>query len=224
MATQIGLTVLFLFAFIILLVFNEIIYRSSGLESEITRKFAHVTATLSTISFPYLFNSHWYVLALAIIFFVLLFLSQNRSYLKSIHAINRISAGSYLLPVAIYLTFLVSYLLNNSFLFVLPILVLAICDPVAGIIGVKFGYYNRKIQISKWTLAKTWAGSISFFISCFIICMIALYINQNILNITIVGIAIIVSLTSTLAEMFSRKGYDNLTVPLSVLLVLLLLL
>jgi phytol kinase len=224
MGNQIGLTVIFMIAISLLLVFNEMIYRRLGLKGEITRKFAHFTATLSTITFPYLFNDHWYVLIMAFAFFILLFASRHRTYLKSIHDIQRISIGSYLLPVSIYLTFLVAHLLENKFLFILPMLVLAVCDPVAGIMGINLQQYNLKIKLFGYELQKTWLGSISFFISCFVISIIALYFNQEQISLRIFMIALAVALVSTVTEMLSWKGSDNLFIPLSVLLVLVILL
>jgi len=224
MRIQMGLTVIFLMAFLLLLTFNELVYRRLGLKGEITRKFAHFSATLSTITFPYLFDDHWYVLALAVIFFILLFVSRNQAYLRSIHGIERVSIGSYLLPVAIYLTFLVSHLLNDRFLFILPILILAICDPVAGILGINLQQYNHKIRIFKWKLQKTWLGSLSFFISCFIISIIALYFNQLELGLKTLLTALIISFVSTIAELLSWKGTDNLLIPMSVLIILVLIL
>jgi phytol kinase len=224
MDIQIGLTVIFLFAFILLLTFVEMIYRRLGLDGEITRKFAHFAATLSTITFPYLFNDHWYVLSLAVIFFLLLFVSRNHSYLKSIHDIKRISVGSYLLPVAIYLTFLVSHQMNNDFLFILPMLVLAICDPVAGIMGMNLQQYNHKIRIFTWKLQKTWLGTISFFVSCFLISIVALYFNQMRIDLEILWVAVVISVVSSIVELISWKGTDNLLIPISVLLVLVFML
>jgi hypothetical protein len=93
-------------------------------------------------------------------FFTILFVSKRIKQLKSIHDIERQSMGSYMLPVAIYLTFLVSALLNNSFLFILPILILTL----------------------------------------------------------------VIAVVSTLAELISWKGTGNLTIPMSVLLMLMLLL
>lgn len=222
MGNQIALTIIFLAAFLLLLTFNELIYRRLDLKGEITRKFAHFTATLSTITFPYLFDSHWYVLVLAIIFFLLLFISRNNTYLRSIHDIKRISAGSYLLPVAIYLTFLISQMLDNMFLFILPILVLAICDPVASILGINLQQYNQRIRILTWKLEKTWLGSLSFFISCFLVSIIALYFNQLQFDLKVFWLSLVIALTGTLAELFSYKGSDNLFIPMSVLLVLVL--
>ncbi|MFO7923162.1 MAG: hypothetical protein R6U58_05680 [Bacteroidales bacterium] len=224
MGNQIALALIFLIAFSLLLIFNEMVYRRLGLKGEITRKFAHFTATLSTITFPFLFDDHWYVLALAIIFFILLFISRNTSHLKSIHDIERISVGSYLLPVSIYLTFLISQLLNNSFLFILPILVLAICDPLAGILGINLQEYNHKIRIFNMTLEKTWLGSLAFFVSCFIISIIALYFYEMSFDLKIFLIALAVAVAGTITEMLSWKGLDNLIIPMSVLLVLVLFL
>src|SRR5690554_1966934 len=84
MGNQIALTFIYLIAIILLLVFTELIYRRLGLKGEVTRKIAHFTATLSTITFPYLYSSHWYVLILALIFFVILFISKHGTTLKSI--------------------------------------------------------------------------------------------------------------------------------------------
>ncbi len=220
MVNQLVLAILFLAAFILLLTFNEMVYRRLGLKGEITRKFAHFAATLSTITFPYLFEDHWYVLGLAIFFFVLLFASRNTSILRSIHDIERISAGSYLLPVAIYLTFLVSWLMGDRFLFILPMLVLAVCDPAAGILGINLQQYNRNIRIFNRELQKTWLGSLSFLLSCFIISVIALYFRYMEFDLKIFWLALAIALTGTLAELLSWKGTDNLFIPMTVLLVL----
>lgn len=222
MGNQIGLAIIFLIALLLLLVFNELVYRRLKLKGEITRKFAHFTATLSTITFPYLFSDHWYVLILALIFFVLLFLSRNSTYLKSIHDIDRPSVGSYLLPLSIYVTFLISSLLGDRYLFILPIMILAICDPVAGILGINLQQYNHKIKIFNYELQKTWLGSASFLISSFIISIIVLYFRHMSFDLKTFWLAVIISLTGTIAEMLSWKGSDNLFIPMSVLIVLLI--
>ena len=222
MVSQIILTLLFLIGITLLLVFNEMVYRRLGITGEFTRKFAHMTGTLATISFPYLFDDHWYVLFLAIVFFVILFFSRATHHLKSIHDIHRVSIGSYLLPMAIYLTFLVSYRLESTLLFVLPVLILAICDPIAGILGINITTYNHRIVIFSKKLKKTWVGSTSFFISAFLISVIALYLNRSSFTLATFYLALSIALISTLAEMFSWKGSDNLLIPMSVVAVIVL--
>ncbi len=224
MLNQVGIAIVFLIAIFLLLIFNELIYRRFNIQGEITRKLAHFLATLSTVTFPYLFDEHWYVLALAVIFFLLLFISRNSDYLKSIHDIKRMSVGSYLLPVAIYLTFLISDMLNEKIFFILPMLILAICDPVAGILGLNLHTYNHRIRIYKWKLNKTWLGSGSFMISCFIVSIIALYFYYSDFSLKTFWLALLISVAGTSTEMFSWKGTDNLLIPMSVLIVLVLFL
>lgn len=220
MTTQLILTGLFLIGIFLLLVFNEIVYRRLGITGEFTRKFAHMTGTLSTILFPYIFNDHWYVFFLALTFFILLFISRNSSYLRSIHDISRPSMGSYLLPAAIYLTFLIAFHQQNRMLFILPMLILAICDPLAGMLGINITTHNHQIRIFSKKLNKTWLGSVSFFISSFLISTVALYLHHTYFNLQIFSLALAIAIIGTLAEMFSWKGSDNLFVPLSVLVVL----
>jgi phytol kinase len=224
MKNQIALAFIYLVAISLLLIFNELIYRRLRLKGEITRKFAHFTATLSTVTFPYLFSDHWYVLILAIFFFILLFISRNGTQLKSIHDIERKSIGSYLLPLSIYLTFLISNLLDNKFMYILPILILAICDPMAGILGLNMNRYNHKIKIFGITTKKTLLGSGSFLASSFIISLIALYFNQTIFDFKTFWLALCIALISTLAELVSWRGSDNLFIPMSVLIMLVLFL
>lgn len=226
MVNQIALTLIFLIAFILLLTFTELTYRRLGLKGEITRKFAHFAATLSTITFPYLFTDHWYVLILAIFFFLLLFISRHGTQLKSIHDIDRKSVGSYMLPAAIYLTFLIYIKTgeDEKLFFILPMLVLAICDPVAGILGLNFQNHNHRINVFGTKLKKTYLGSGSFLISSFIISIFALYFNRMIFDLKTFWLALGIAVLSTMAEMFSWRGTDNLFIPLSVLLMLLLFL
>ena len=224
MTEQIALTFIFLVALSLLLVFTELVYRRLGVKGEVTRKFAHFTATLSTVTFPYIFNDHWYVLTLAVIFFVLLYISRNGVQLKSIHDIERISVGSYLLPVSIYLTFLISFNLNERLFFILPMLILAICDPMAGILGLEVQKYNHKIRLFGWKLQKTWLGSGSFLVSSFMISIIALYFNRMTLDLKTFWLALGIAVIATLVELISWRGSDNLFIPMSVLVVLVLFL
>lgn len=220
MWTQIVLTVLFLVVFLLLLWFVELLYKRFKSPGELTRKLAHFTATLSTISFPYLFTDHWYVLALAIIFFILLFFSRKSRHLRSIHDIKRMSTGSYLLPVAIYVTFLIAHQLDNRFLFILAMMILAVSDPVAGLLGMKINGYNHEIVLFGKRMGKTWVGSFAFFISAFLLSLFAFYYHHQQFDLQSTMLSALVALVAGLAELLSPKGTDNLFIPLSVLCLL----
>jgi dolichol kinase len=224
MNNQIAVAVLYLFAISFLLIFNELIYRRLGLKGEITRKFAHFTATLSTVTFPYLFTDHWYVLVLAVAFFIILFISRNGTQLKSIHDINRKSVGSYLLPLSIYLTFLISNLLDNKFLYILPIIILAVCDPMAGILGLNIKKNNHKIEILGIETKKTVLGSGSFLLSSFIISIFALYFNRMVFDFKTFWLSLAIAVVATTAELISWRGSDNLFIPVSVIAMIIIFL
>lgn len=224
MGNTITLSIVYFIAIILLLAFNELNYRRLKVKGEITRKFAHFTATVAVVPFPYIFSSHWYVLVLAIIFFIALFVTQHRKQLMSIHDVNRKSIGSYLLPASIYITFLMANLLDNKFIYILPMLILGICDPMAAIVGMSLKKNNHRIVILGIDTGKSIFGSMAFLMTSFLISTIALYFNRGLFDLKTFWIATTVAVVSTLGELFSWRGSDNLTIPISVALVLLWLL
>jgi dolichol kinase len=224
MGNTITLSIVYFVAIILLLGFNELNYRRLNVKGEITRKFAHFTATVAVVPFPYIFSSHWYVLVLAFIFFVALFVTQYSKQLKSIHDIERKSIGSYLLPAAIYFTFLISNLLDNKFIYILPMLILGICDPMAAIVGMGMKKNNHQIKLFGVATGKSIFGSGAFLFTSFIISLIALYFHRGLFDFKTFWLAAVIAVISSLAELISWRGSDNLTIPVSVAFGLLLLL
>jgi dolichol kinase len=218
------LSLTYLIAISLLLVFNELIYRRLNPTGEITRKFAHFISVLATVPFPYIFPSHWYILVLALLFTGVLFFTRNGTKLKSIHDVERKSIGSYLLPLSIYVTFLISNFLENMFIFILPMLILAISDPMAAILGINLKTYNGRIKLFGKKLNKTWLGSGAFLISSFLISIIALYFHNGVFDVKTLGLATFIAVITMIAELISGRGADNLSIPLSAVLILILFL
>ena len=220
MVDRIVLTFIYLIGIVLLLAFNELNYRRLNVKGEITRKFAHFSTALATIPFPYIFASHWYVLALAAIFSAGLFFTQYKKQLNSIHDIERKSIGSFLLPIAIYVTFFISFKAGVKFMFVLPMMILAICDPIAAILGMSGWKGNGKITLFGLKTRKTYFGSAAFLITSFVISIIAIYFHRLSFDFKTFWLALVIAVISTLAELISWRGSDNLTIPLSVVIVL----
>jgi dolichol kinase len=208
----------------LLLIFNELVYRRLNPTGEITRKFAHFSSVLATVPFPYIFPSHWYILILALLFAAVLFITRKGKQLKSIHDVGRKSIGSYLLPLSIYITFLISNLTGNMFLYILPMLILAVCDPMAAILGINIQTYNGRIKLFGKKLNKTWLGSGAFLVSSFVISIIALYFHRGVFDLETFWLAMLIAVVTTFAELISWRGSDNLSIPLSAVLVLVLFL
>jgi dolichol kinase len=222
MGNIVVLSIVYLIGIVLLLTFNELNYRRLNLKGEFTRKFAHFMSTLAVVPFPYIFPSHWYILVLALLFFAVLFITQYSKQLKSIHDIERKSIGSYLLPLSIYITFLISNLLGNKFIYILPMLILAVCDPMAAILGINIKNYNGRIKLFGYKFNKTWLGSGAFLVTSFVISIIALYFHRVSFDFKTFWLALVIAVAGTLGELFSWRGSDNLSIPMSIVLVLLL--
>ena len=220
MSNIIVLAFIYLIGISLLLIFNELVYRRLNAKGEITRKFAHFASLLATIPFPYIFPSQWYVLVLAFLFAAVLFFTRNGKQLRSIHDVERKSVGSYLLPITIYTLFLIYTLSGNKLLYILPILILSICDPMAAILGINIKSFNGRVKIFGRKLNKTWLGSGAFLLTSFIISLIVLYFHFRIFNFEMLWLAIVLAIVTTFAELISSRGFDNLSIPLSAVLVL----
>jgi dolichol kinase len=155
-------------------------------------------------------------LFLGIALSLLLYLGKRYNSFNSIDSVERKTSGSFLLPISISILFILSKVGENDLYFVLPILILGISDPLAGMMG---NFSNKKIVFMKKEFDKTYLGSLVFFLSSFIIVIIVLsYYSYEVINLIL--ISILISILATLTEFLSSKGFDNLFVPHVVLLIL----
>ncbi|MBK8643538.1 MAG: phosphatidate cytidylyltransferase [Saprospiraceae bacterium] len=205
-------------SFIALFGVAELLYHALKIKVELTRKLVHVGTGLLTFLFPILIGNHWLVLILCLSFALILQLSFRFNLLRSINAIERESVGSIAYPISVYGCYLAYDYFNRQIIyFYLPIIILAICDPIAALSG-------NKWPIGKYRVGKeykTMMGSCMFFFSAFAIVIIFLkgYESGKAL---LIGVSI--ALIATLSEALSRKGYDNITIPAAVILSLIIIL
>jgi dolichol kinase len=127
--------------------------------------------------------------------------------------VGRKTYGAFLLPVSIGIAYYVSVWKQDNLFFILPIFVLAISDPLACYFGTT---YKSKVLKSN----KTVIGTLVFFLSTLIICTTILLHRSA--NFKSVGIALCISVIASGTELISPNGSDNLTIPLSVILSLIL--
>ena len=133
--------------------------------------------------------------------------------LKSIHSVKRKTYGAFLLPVSIGIAYYVSVWQKDNIFFILPVFILAISDPLAYYFGTA---YKSKVLKSD----KTVIGTLIFFLSALIICTTVL-LHQS-AGFKSLGIALCISVIVSGIELISPNGSDNLTIPLSVILLLML--
>jgi dolichol kinase len=199
-------------AFLLLFGLGELLYHKFSVKSEYTRKLVHLGTGVLSMLFPLLLSNHWFVLILCTSFLLILVLSLKFNLLQSINKINRKSYGSILYPIVVYILFLFYANQNELIYFYLPILILAVCDPVAALLGKQWPIGKFKILNE----TKTLIGSSAFFVSSFALSLIVfLGFGSDDLSKLIFPIALI-SLSAAIIEAVSQKGFDNLFIPVIV--------
>lgn len=207
-------------AYGIILLLGEGIYRLLKGGPAWSRSFAHLSAGLITLPFPWLFTSHWWVLILSLQSCLVLWITSRMKILPSHHRIAGKSKGSYLFFVSVYLCFMASLLSGRKELFVVPLLVLTFSDVAAALVGRSIG--KRSIPGRKsWNVsAKTLAGSTAFFLTALPVLFLSFfyYLQWNLA--ASIGMTLLIALLSTTMEAYSPHGTDNFSVPLTILIIM----
>lgn len=202
--------------FLLLFVVAEIAHRK-GLPTEVTRKFVHFGGAFVTIFFPFILNSHLIILALAVVFALIMILTKKLGFLQSVHGVERKSDGAIYHPIAIYFCFLYSQFLNQPWFYVISILILAVSDALAALVGKSYGANEFLVEVG---LRKTVEGSVTFFLTSFLITHLILLLATNTGRVESVLIALLISIIVTVFEGVSLKGADNLFIPLGTMFIL----
>ena len=204
----------FLFFFML----AEFAYHKVKIKVKYTRKAIHVITGVIALFFPLFIKSPLDLILLCVGFAGLLAITLKFNLLQSVNNVDRYSRGSLLYPVAVIICFMFNYYRDTYLYFFIPILTLAMADPIAAIVGKKFpkGKYTLRNQ------TKTMAGSGSFFVIALVICFVALNLREggNIMN--CIWISLFVATTTTVGEGLSFKGDDNIVIPLVAIVSLLI--
>jgi len=202
----------------LILLVGEGSHRFLRVKPELSRNFSHLAAGLISLPYPWVFSSHWWVLAIAIQSSVILYLTRTLNLLPSHHVKGPKSAGSYLFFASIYICFLASSYMNNAFFFVLPMLILSISDVMAAVIGRNFGREVGGPLIRFFKENKTLAGTLAFFLSSLCIVSSAYYVYLQARFLHAFLVALVISVATAITEAKSTRGYDNFYIPIITLL------
>lgn len=215
---NVGPTLLLAGVFVAILAVAEILHRTTRLSVELTRKFSHAASAGVALTLPAFGVTGPQVLMLCVVFTVLLIAARRWGMLESIHGIDRGgSLGGYCFPAALGACY-AAYLLHGVRLWLaLPILILAICDPLAALVGRRWPVGAYRIFGDR----KSLAGSGAFFIGAIAVSAVTLWVfglGDDLAQAA--PLVLLVAAVATVLEAVSVRGLDNLTVPLGVLSVL----
>ncbi len=213
--SSLGLFLIYSLALFSVMLLAEFFYKVLRVDTEWSRKIAHIGAGIVALTYPLFIHNDLIVLGLTLSFSLILFISKKLKIFQSIFSIKRQSFGELLFVWSSWLLFVLYQDLGNVIYFYLPFSILVFADPAAALIG-------QKYPIKKYRFLghpKSLGGSLSFFIASLVLSyyFASKYLgnSENVLLFAFIQASIL-----SLIEAISHKGWDNLTIPLfSVLLI-----
>lgn len=193
------------------------------LDAELGRKLVHISLGLYCLTFPWIFASAWEVAAtcaLAVGVFMLARGAMRAQLGEGLHAVSRQSYGELLFAFSVALLFWLKdghHILSaqdrppvGPILYVLPILILTLCDAASALVGSRYG--QRKFRIEEG--AKSVEGVVAFAMTAWLVALIALLLLTDIGREEVILLAFITAAFGALLEAASWRGLDNFFIPL----------
>ena len=201
----------FLFFILLLIFVCEVLYKKNLLSPQIFRAIIHSSVGIGVSISPFIFESFFQPIFLALVFFSINLFSYKNNQLKSFHDVNRDSLGTIFFPISFIILAIPFW--ENKYFITSSFMILAISDPLASIVG---NFYKKAHFYKISNEIKSIEGSLIMFLSTSII---LLFLSDHIFhgfNINHLTITIFLcSIFITISESISTKGSDNLSIPLT---------
>ena len=186
---------------------SALLLKLGWLKDEGSRKFIHVGVGNWIIVAYVVFDQLWLALIPPFTFIILNYISYRFDLVKAMEREDKSSSdlGTVYYAISLFMVVLMDYLFFNDWMFsMIPILIMAYGDGLSAIIGMRF-------ESAKVFQNKSVYGTLTMFV-------VSLIIGFVLLN--SLWIVVLVAATAALVELYSPRGFDNLTVPLLVYLLL----
>ena len=197
------------------------IFEKKGKEA--SRKFIHIMLGNWWFVAMYFFTNVWYAAVAPLTFVIINYLSYKKNLIKVMERDEQDGLGTVYYAVALLVLAIVSFgIFKQPSLGLVPTLVLAYGDGLAAIIGKKIKSKKYKLGDTK----KSFAGSLTMFIiSTF---LIGAHLAFNLGTTFWFGthwpvVAVLAGFAITALEAVSGKGWDNISVPVATMALLILL-
>jgi phytol kinase len=188
------------------------INNSQVIVRELKRKALHIGVGLTALSFPLFLNERWMIItALGLVVAWFMAVRQipclRRHFGSVLHDVKRESFGEMYFALSIGGLLLLTQ--NEPILFVIPMLILALADASAAIVGKVFPIG----PLAGMARGKTAAGCTAFFVVAFTVSYWSLTSFAELQPAHTLMVAAGLAVTTCVAEAISRRGIDNLVVP-----------
>jgi phytol kinase len=170
------------------------------------RKISHICCGLLTATTPFFLNYESLIITFVVLI-ILTIISKFLNIFKGIELSEKRNWGTVFFPIGILLNLIIFFPTNPS-IFIISILILGISDALAALVGRNYG----KIKINGFQ-KKTIEGTATFFLSTFLILFVSLVFIKNQVSILHLCFILLYSLILTTTELISPKALDNITIP-----------
>jgi phytol kinase len=180
---------------------------------EIARKLFHTGGGLVALLFPFLFDRLWPVAALiavsALTFLILRLVPRlHGSVGQVLGGVQRRSVGEFAFLAAVVTLFVLSG--RAPVLFGAPLLILAVADASAALVGISYGSLHfRTVEGGR----KSAEGSAAFFLAAFLCVHVPLLLWTDTGRAECLLIALNVAVVTMMAEAVAWYGLDNFLIP-----------
>jgi phytol kinase len=215
MSDPLALVLAFLYVSIILAL-GEGLRRGLKLSVEFTRKFVHIGVGMVSFLLVWLFQAWQWAIIPPLAFIVINYISYRRQIFAGMETGERGQLGTVYFPISFAI--LIPLLWSMPALLVASLMPMTWGDAFAAIIGKRFGARN----FTMLGHTRSMEGSATMFVFSFVATFLALVVFAQPI-VTSLVLALVVAIVATIVEAFSPFGIDNLTVPLTSAIVLILL-
>ena len=199
---------LVLLGFLAVIAAAELWHRLGHPQPEWTRKLVHFGAGSIAAAFPWLFASHWTLLAVAAIGAGPVLLARSRGGLQSVFGVERHSFGEVYFPIAIYALFRIAH--GQPVFYVVALLTMVVADALAAVLGRAYGKHQYLVTTHRRSIE----GSVVFLFAAFLVVHLPLLLATGIDRAACVLVAAQIALLVASFEAIGTNGSDNLFVPL----------
>jgi phytol kinase len=184
---------------------------------EYTRKFLHLTCGLICLPLAWLIKNPQTMVLLGVGFLGILTMTKRYGLLLCMHGVERESHGAALYPVSVLITFLIAYTTGHPEFYFVSLLVLAMSDSAASLVGMSYGRHQFLVEDGRRSLE----GSVVFFLTTFTIVHVSLVLLTDLGSVECMLCAVYVAGLVTCIELLSLSGADNLLIPIGTMAILL---
>lgn len=201
----------------IVLVASELLWRRGVLRGERARKFIHVLAGSWVAFWPYYIPLDG-IVVLSVAMLTLTIYSRATKLFHAIYAVKRKTYGDIIYALGLLLC---AYLGTEPWVFTVSVLLLALADGGAAVVGRLYGKRSTYLVFGSKHLRKSVLGTLAFLVLAYLSVGIGWFTGgAEVLREHISVTFVILPLGATLLENVVPSGFDNLITPLFATLLL----